>query len=396
MIDTLLGDPPAEDWRVYAPVLRAKASEWKALAALSPGVRRRIAPIIEFVPHWREPGASTSTRKRRAPQTPAEYLERFLEASVKATPSGTRSFVYFGLAGSDPKWSGIDLWSEFETRVPAQTRMVPLVDLGAVGSSAVLARVARSRGEVGLQFEGTDVSSALAARITIALQTLGVAAASAHLVVDLKDAPAAVSHARLRAATGNSDEFASTVLLAGVFPQDLTHYQPGITAELRTEWQTWWHEHLATPAGERLLGFGDYTTQCSRYRVSPEVAPSVSLRYTTDEAVLVFRGRQSNSGAGLGHEQMHGHCRLLVRRPDYDGAPFSSGDQHIYCWTDPSNGPGGATQWRTASLVHHITHVVAQLQDPLGSSATARAWARAQIPPACPQRRRSRRGLART
>jgi len=369
---------------MYTPVLRAKASEWKALAALSSSIRQRIVPIIEFVPHWKNPGPSTSTRKRRAPQTPAEYLERFLEASVKATPSGTRSFVYFDLAGAEAQWSDMDLWSEFEAAVSAQTHIVPLVDLGATRSSAVLARVARARREVGLRFGSSDFGPQFATRIASALQVLGVGAASAHLVVDLKDTPAAMSHTRIRAALGNIDEFASITLLAGVFPQDLTRYQPGVTPEPRTAWQTWWREHIATPAGERFLSFGDYATQCAHYHPSPEVPGSVSLRYTTDDAILVFRGRQSNVSTGLGHEQMHGHCRLLVSRPDYDGAAFSEGDQRMYCWTNPVNGTGNAVQWRTAALVHHITHVVVQLQDPIGSSATIRTWARDQLPAPCP------------
>jgi len=383
LIDTLLGDPSTEDWRLYSPVLRAKASEWKALAALSPGVRQRISPIIEFVPHWKEPGASASARPRRAPQTPASYVQRFLESCVKATPSATRSFVYFGLAGSEANWSGMHLWSEFETRVPAQKRIIPLVDLSAVGSSPVLAHVARSRGQVALRFESIDVGPALAARIAGALRSLGITATSTHLVVDLKNAPAAVSHARLRATLLNPDEFASIVVLGGVFPQDLTHYYPGVASEQRIEWQTWSREHFATRANERLLGFGDYTTQCAHYQPSPEVPGSVSLRYTTDEAILVFRGRQSNGSTGLGHEQMHGHCRLLVNRPDYDGAAFSEGDQRIYCWTNPANGTGNAMQWRTAAITHHITHAVVQLQDPVGSSATVRAWARGQVASAC-------------
>lgn len=383
MIDALLGDRPVDDWRMYSPVLRAKASEWKALAALSPGVRRRIAPIIEFVPHWKAPDANASTRKRRAPQTPAEYLQRFLTSCAAATPSATRSFICFDLAGSDAQWSGMDLWSEFETRIPVRTHVVPLVNLGAVSSSAALARVAHTRGEIGLRFSNSDVGPALATRISGALQTLGVAVASTHLIVDAKDQPAVVSHAQLRSAVANVDAFASVVVLAGVFPQDLTHYQPGITAEPRTEWQTWWREHVATPTGERLLGFGDYTTQCANYQPSPEVPGSVSLRYTTDSAILVLRGRQSNGSSGLGHDQMHGHCRLLVRRPDYDGAAFSEGDQRIHCWTDPANGTGNAEQWRTASIGHHITHVIVQLQDAIGSSATLRAWARGQVPARC-------------
>jgi hypothetical protein len=291
--------------------------------------------------------------------------------------------VYFGLAGSDPQWSAVDLWSEFETRVPTDARVVPLVDIGVVDRSAALARVTRSRAEVGLRLNGADTSPGLPTRISGALRTLGVAAASTHLIVDLKDQPAAVSHAALRAAISHAEAFASIVVVAGVFPRDLTHYQPGITAEPRAEWEAWWREHLATPKNERLLGFGDFTTQCANYQPSPEVPGSVSLRYTTDNAILVLRGRQSNGSIGLGHEQMHGHCRLLVRRPDYDGAAFSRGDQRINCWTDPANGPGNAVQWRTAAIVHHVTHVVVQLQDAVGSSATLRDWARSQAATPC-------------
>jgi len=383
LIDALLGDSPAGDWRVYVPMLRAKASEWKALKQLTPGVRHRIAPILEFIPDWKEPGAATGKGKRRAPQTPTEYIKRFLHSCADATPSGTRSFLSFGPAGSDAKWSGIDLWSEFESQVPPQARIIPLVDLEAAKSSPALVSVARLRGEIGLRFTGADVGPMLASRIAATLHVLGVAAASAHLIMDLKDQPAAISHAQLRVALGDADTFASVVVLGGVFPQDLMRYGQGVTPESREEWKVWWQEHVATPPGERLLSFGDYTTQCAHYRPSPEVPGSVSLRYTTDEAILVFRGRQSNGGAGLGHEQMHGHCRLLVNRPDYDGAAFSQGDQRIHCWTDPGNGTGNAMQWRTAAIVHHMTHTVAQLQDPVGSSVNARVWARRQPAAEC-------------
>lgn len=383
MIDTFLGDAPAEDWRTYSPVLRAKSSEWKSLELLSPGVRRRIAPILEFIPDWNTPGANTSGRKRRAPQNPAEYVAKVLESTAKATPDGTRSFVYFGLVGPLAQWNGVDLWAEYAARVPGSDRVIPLAHLAAFTSPSSLVTAARSRGEIGLRLRAEEIGPQLASRVSNALQVVGLGPAAAHLVIDLKDAPAARSHAQMRAALGNTDGFVSIAVLAGVFPADLTQYQPGVATEPRAEWTTWWHEHVNTPFGERMLGFGDYTTQCAHYRVAPEVAPSVSLRYTTDDAVLVFRGRQSNGAAGLGYDQMHGHCRLLVRRADYDGAAFSSGDQQIYCWTDPTNGPGNATQWRTASVVHHITHVVAQLHDPVGSSASGREWARQQPPAAC-------------
>lgn len=383
LIDAFLGEPAADDWRTYSPVLRAKASEWKALEALTPGVRRRIAPILEFIPDWKTPGANTTGRKRRAPQTPQEYVARMIDSSVAATPAGTRGFVYFGLADPSGSWSRIDLWSEFAARTPKNANVIPLADLSSVATASSFPVVAGARGEFGLRLAAGDVGPNLSARTMATVGAIGLSAGSVHIIVDLKDAPAATSHGRIRAALGNADEFASVVVAAGVFPTDLTQYQPGIASEPRSEWIAWWREHAATPQAERMLGFGDYTTQCAHYQPSPEVPGSVSLRYTIDDAVLVFRGRQSNNGSGLGHDQMHGHCRLLVRRPEYDGQAFSRGDQCIACWSDPANGTGNAPQWRVASIVHHVTHVVAQLQDPMGSSANARAWARNQPPTPC-------------
>jgi len=385
LIDKLLGDRDVEDWQIYVPVVRAKASEWKALAALTPGIRRRIAPIIEFIPEWRGPGSGGGNRKPRAPQTPAEFVRRMVDGSIRSTPSGTRSFVYFGHAGANAQWAGIELWSAFASQAPSGCGTLPLVDLAWIGSAAGLARAVRSAGAgAGLRIGVADLGPMLVGHVAQACRALGASPSEVHLIVDLQSNPAAASHATIRASLGNIRAFGSVVVLAGVFPVDLTQYQPGVQSEPRLEWRTWRREHVGTPPGERPLGFGDYTTQCAHYRPSPAVPGSVSLRYTTEDAILVFRGRQANGGAGLGFEQIHGHCRLLVARPDYSGAVFSAGDQRIHCWTDPTKGPGNPEQWRTACLAHHITQVVVQLQDNAGSSATIRAWARGQVPAACP------------
>lgn len=383
MIDMFLGSPPVDDWRTYTPVLRAKASEWQALKQLTKGVRERIAPVLEFVPEWEVPAAASSGRKSRSPQTPDDYVERMIGSCVASTPPGTRSFVYFGLAGPDAIWRGLSLWGKYAALVPQSVRAIPLADLSLIGSAASLPSAVQSHSEVGIRIQASEVDARLEARIKAASVQLGLSEKSVHILVDLKGLPTAVSHSQIRAALRDANRFASVTVLAGVFPVDLTKYQPGVAAEPRVEWTAWWADRSSTPARDRMLAFGDYTTQCALYQPSPAVPGSVSLRYTTDDTVLVFRGRQSNSGTGLGHDQMHGHCRLLVARQDYDGAAFSAGDQQMHCWTDPANGTGNAAQWRTASVVHHITHVVAQLNDQVGSSAAARAWARAQPPAPC-------------
>jgi hypothetical protein len=399
LIDVLLDDPPVEQWQMYVPVLRAKSSEFKALGALSRGTRRRIIPIIEFVPDWKSPGSTRATGRRRAPQTPAEYVQRMLDSSAHATPWDGRSFVYFGHAGADGLWKGIDLWEAFEARAtildrvdlfaPAEARasagpaLIPLVDLSCAERSPSLVRVTRRSGAAGLRVLVADVDAGLGKRIADALRTLGVPAASAHIIVDLKDHPGAASHGDIRSVLVTPGEFASIVVLAGVFPRDLMEFDYGKSAVARREWQSWWKEHASKSSGDRPLGFGDYTTSCAHYQAAPSVPASVSLRYTTDHEILVFRGRQSDTAKGFANDQMTGHCRLLLDLPEYDGAGFSWGDQRIYCWAQDPRRPGNAEQWRAAAIVHHVTHVVVQLHDPLGSSAAARKRARAHVLRAC-------------
>jgi hypothetical protein len=301
LIDPLLGEREPEDWQIYSPVLRAKTSERKALAALILAVRRRIAPIIEFVPEWRGPAASGGRkRKPRSPQTPEEYVRRMLADAVSATPAGTRSLVYFGHAGPKAQWQGVDLWSAFARHVPAVGGVIPLADISSLANATVLAHaVQHAGGTVGLRIRASDIGPGVDGHVAHAIRTLGVSPGTTHLVVDHQDDPLATTHSDVRASFHDVRSFASVVVLAGVFPFDLTRYQPGIQPEPRREWAIWRREHVATREGERLLGYADYTTQCAHYRPSPSLPGSVSLRYTTDDAILVFRGRQANSGAGL-------------------------------------------------------------------------------------------------
>ena len=388
MIDSQLGEALPALWQLYAPVLRAKTSEFKALSALTPGVRRRISPILEFVPEWRGPtvsGTPSAVRKTRAPQTAMAYVRQMLQRSTASTPAGTSSFVYFGHASSTAEFNGIDLWAEYEGQVPSGSRVLPLVDLSTV--AATTSRVARAAdhaaGTIGIRIGPPDLGVGLNGRLRTSLRELGLSIESAHIVVDLQDSPEAATHSDLRRMLGDAAAFPSITVVAGTFPIDLTRYQTGVTPEPRREWSVWHREHAVTEIGDRFLAFGDFTTQHAHYRPSPSVPGSVSLRYTTDDAILVLRGKQSNSGSGLGYEQIHGHCRLLISRAEYDGSVFSDGDRRMYCWRDPARGPGNPEQWRTAGLVHHMTHVVLQLQSPNGMTATARAWSRAQTPAAC-------------
>jgi hypothetical protein len=87
-------------------------------------------------------------------------------------------------------------------------------------------------------------------------------------------------------------------------------------------------------------------------------APSVNLRYATDNIWLVQMGGKFADGAA---PEMHTMCDEIVARPEYGGSDFSAGDEEISRVTDATEGPGGPTQWLQWCLSHHVEFLVPQL-----------------------------------
>jgi hypothetical protein len=396
VIDAEFGTATPLPWQVYVPVLRLKSSEWKAMLRLGQRVRARCRPLIEFVPEWKPPVAKAPgkvVRKARAPQTPKAYLDQMLQRTVEMAKGGIGAFLDFGNLESPGEFHGIDVWAAF-CGLPNVTNSGVIPTTCLTAGTALRARikpaVVHAGARLGIRIPGTAVAKhTVEPHLSDMIKELGVTPNTTHLLIDLKDTPELALHASVRSAVAQIGEYASVTVLGGVFPIDLTKYdsKTALHKESRVEWLTWWREHGVTAAGQRLLAFGDYTTQHAHYKESPGVAGSVSLRYTTDDTTLVLRGKQADSAAGVGFDQMHGHCRFLTQHKDFSGATFSAGDHKIHCWREPQNGPGNPEQWRTASVTHHITHVVAQLMDGTGCTTSMRTIAKAQPPMPCAQAR---------
>jgi hypothetical protein len=367
-----------------------KTSEWKALQGLGPAVRARCRPLLEFVPEWRAPAPNQlGKRKSRSPQTAKAYVQLMIQRAFEATPIGTESFVDFAHAGAQGTFQSVHVWEEFENAVSTMSgRVIPVIapDPSASIRDRVRRILARGHGQLAVRVSNAFVRNpAASVQLKALADAMAVATSSIHLLIDFKDQPDSITHDAIRASVGQTAKFASITVVAGVFPVNLMKYssQKVVHLESRTEWTTWWTNRLATPNDQEIVGFGDYTTQHANYSEQPALPGSVSLRYTTDACIVVFRGMQADKTAGRGYEQIHGHCRLLIQRPDYAVATFSRGDQRMYCWTDPRNGTGNPEQWRVACVSHHITHTVAQLADATGSAEALRQYARARPPGTC-------------
>jgi hypothetical protein len=162
-------------------------------------------------------------------------------------------------------------------------------------------------------------------------------------------------------------EWRSFTIAATSFPENLTGLPPSESSLIdRTEWRLWLDLSRCRRELPRRPTFGDYAiSHPEPAEVDPRVMrPSASIRYTTDEAWLVLKGRNLRDN---GFSQFHKVCTELIRCPEFSGADFSWGDGYIYDCAHQRTGPGNLTTWRKVGTSHHLGFAVRQLANLCGS-----------------------------
>jgi hypothetical protein len=352
---------------IYVPVLKGKEGEYGALEALPTGVRARLMPLIEI------------------PDVPYDYTNEGSTKSLDDHLSGTARRLKKCCQGG-PLY--LDLpWFEGEERLSDGTVALEsvLADCARQGVRAVPV-VSRKKSADYLAAAGrymtkTDTGACLRllvpdfaedvdveAEVHRLLGGLGAAdTSSIDLVLDLEDLGLDTARASLVARSVFSmipakDEWRRIVLVAASFPEDLSDVDAATVTTLpRREWDLW--RTLQKRPGllpRRDLIFGDYGIA---HPITKELDPrtmrmSASIRYTTPKNWLVLKGRNVRK---YGFDQYFELCKELVRRPEYQGRDFSSGDKYISDCAEGMTGPGNATTWRKVGTNHHITLVADQI-----------------------------------
>jgi hypothetical protein len=93
-------------------------------------------------------------------------------------------------------------------------------------------------------------------------------------------------------------------------------------------------------------------------QAGPAINMSASLRYSTEDKVLIVKGtRLRDNGSALFPDLLG----QLVARPDFAGRSFSRGDGWIDDAANRDVGPGNAQKWREAGTSHHLTMITRRL-----------------------------------
>jgi hypothetical protein len=151
---------------------------------------------------------------------------------------------------------------------------------------------------------------------------------------------------------------------AGAFPPDLSKVAPNTIGSVpRLDKQLW--QRLSGVQTRRPLDFADYAVTNPFLPVGGAFAAPPQLRYTTDDAWLVMKGRRQDR---LGHKQFFGICLAIAQHegPAFD-ASLSWGDSRIHeaalSVASEVARPGNAATWRSIATSHHLAWVVRSLRE---------------------------------
>lgn len=351
---------------MYIPILKGKRAEFRAIKELSMQVQRLIVPLIEIEP------ISIDFDTELPTKTYNEHLNDF-GRKLSDCLGETRRIMLDGLLIEEEYISEGDTY-------PVVNAVSQLRGCGV----EVIPVTSPTRSDKYKRLISSVISDSVCLRLTTAdlmnpqllvsyIESLRVGLNKIDVIIDFRASlkQDTIDTFVIMAEGGinnlpNLYDYRSVSVAAGSFPTDLSDIQVGIEEIPRLEWELWkkikYNGNL-----KRDVIFSDYSIQHPDFTRIPTKFPSVSasIRYTGEDCILVFRGRDPKK---YGYEQYGVHCQRLIAHVEYCGESFSQGDKDIWLYAhgqmlkaSKEVTYGSPEVWRRVAANHHITKVIAQL-----------------------------------
>ncbi|MBN1959315.1 MAG: beta family protein [Deltaproteobacteria bacterium] len=348
----------------YVPILKSKRGEFGALRELASNTRHCLTPLIDVV---RMPidkrdqpidghldKIAENIRDSWGMGRPIFYDVKDLPLDTR-TSTGEHPLVYLG-----------------ERLIANEIEAIPTIGLDRddyyIQATHRMCLVVKS---VLLRLEVDDITlpNELSVNIQALLNEIEVQPSATHILIDLGSIRDNDANATAETVLGmlrsleSIQEYASVVVAGSSMPQGLSELVHADTTALlpRNEWDIW-QLLQAMPSIPRNLGYGDYgVVHPDMLDLDPRrITLGAAIRYTTNNDVLVIRGRAIKSHPD-GFGQFYTLAETLVDLPDYRGSSFSWGDSRIYQCAQRQCGTGNLETWVKVGTNHHLTHVIDQL-----------------------------------
>lgn len=367
--------------RQYVPILKGKQGELRALLEMGPDELAGARPLLEVID-----GSSSADKPRT--EIFASAVRRILNAwppgrgpiAVDAVDLEPESDVEPdgdpGDRGATP-FADVPAVRELIDRLrDERVSAVPVVRLADPPGNFEALRESCRRDGFGAVIRVTpndldDSVLPLYRLIETRVDDLGIASpGDVDVVLDfgsLADESALAVASRLgRFLVGDltRQPWRTVAVAAGAFPSDLSGVQANTIGSLsRLDKQLW--QSLNRLQIDRPLDFADYAVSHPLLPVGGAFAAPPQLRYTTNDAWLVMKGRRQDR---RGHQQFYDICRAIV---DREGGAFDArlswGDSYIANAARSVDTayvrPGNASTWRSIATSHHLAWVVRSLRD---------------------------------
>jgi hypothetical protein len=350
------------DVQTYAPVLRLKEGEYKALGELVPSVSEHILPhFVLPPPKDRDPELG---RALEPEEMPFIYGRRVGAFWPRRTCLIDPRFLFSKL-GTEESVDWLPLLLKFATA--AEARAIPvatLEDLEGPSLAGFHKAVLNFSHCIALRITLDDLGRPdLRSRIHRGLLSLVLKPSECVLILDFSNAELSAPEMVAEITLGAYQSVMEIGLWGRViwqgtsYPESNPAAAGGVALLPRNEWRAW---SIATRLDSNLqqnLMFGDFGADCAKFSFASGGIPIRHYRYSTPESWFVVRGVSDASAASA----MKGVASCLVQSEHFAGRNFSSGDAFIADTAEGVAGPGNATTWRQMNTIHHLTRVVKDL-----------------------------------
>jgi hypothetical protein len=351
----------------YVPVLTGKLAEITAIGKLPISIRSGLTPLLDIPPMTLQPDRDGEPAK---PPDPVAKLNGLFTKLEKSWQKERHILI------------DLDGFEQYRPRgehpVEFVSRRTPGRDLRFELVVSNRSTVAYQNAAVGTRDRWVDFClrvhvtpeqepSHTAAEIERLSEVLGLAPTFLDLIIDLgrivehKAEPIEVAKQHL-AAIPELRRWKGVTLASTLVPDD-PHVPAGELKRFRRlDWQLW---REVTSKGIAGVGFGDYSITGPRLPDdSFRGRPAPHLRYTTQNALLWWRGHLDNAELEPDEERVTypDLCKRLVERSDCKPLEYSWGDEMIHTFAARPPGPGNFKTWVEHASNHHLTLVVNALR----------------------------------
>ena len=333
---------------IYIPVLKTKATSFRAVRALKDKTKNSIIPLLEIVPDT-EIDITKNLILHWQIGTPI-YLDFIFLDGAESIAETIQSVIYDCI---DNGFNVIPVWG------PERTTEY-LDGIKSLDNSKVKKIAYRFPESI---FSPKNVHSI----IDKAFAELNGRFQESHVFLDLEDM-----------STGQSKYYAAIELLrslfspshsifgciAGAFPDagQLLEYKNSTADIPRYDFELWKQLMESGDSFASNLSYGDYTIRDIELPFSGFTTSIIpTLRYTKEASFYVNRG-VSHKKHDRGMHQFNDACHELMQEPFFRGAAFSDGDRLISeKGTELDSSPGNQATWAQIGVNQHIEFVVQQI-----------------------------------